>query len=240
MRKIQYTLLTISAILLTLSASAQLVVIKEKNSYYHGKRSSINFNFGLQPTISPKKKDTPSGGFLGLGIYSNSKPELTYKFALNNRAAVFAKGSLIQSSRDILYGTVGNTRETKRPEMKGNTIGFGMSWYHNNKAAMAPMGRNFSAGIMRHKYNVSYTLSNNNPLTSELKYYSLELSYCNNQPITKYLYYQLGFSTSFNTLIVDRLTGDNDGLANALKFQDVEGLAYRDIAVIRVGLGYVL
>jgi hypothetical protein len=256
------------ALLAPLGSVAQMVTVKEKPSFYLGKRSAVSLNLGLQPTLSPSKPiesdpNNPTEDKL-IPIYANVKSELTYSLALNNRVAFFVKGGLNKTSRNPETGLYfrdqnGNSynylREIGAPIMKGNSIGAGFSFFRKRRAALAPMGSHFSMGVIRHKYNVSYEgmslVGDDNfggPVsfdlsdrTASFRYYALEMSFATNKPITKELYYQLGFSSSFQTRLISQLLEENKGddLEQQLLQNDIAALAFRDIVVLKLGLGYV-
>jgi hypothetical protein len=264
MRKILlFTTLSI-LIFCTLPSDAQMVTVKEKPSFYLGKRSIVTLNLGLQPTISPMNPGTKRDKTIP--IYPNLKSELTYTIALNNKVAFFAKLATNKSSRqeadDIRYigGNVSSyiyLKEEGMPVMKGTTLGAGFSFFKRRKAAIAPIGSHFSLGLLSHKYNVTYSgmslvsyddyygpvdldISDRK---SSFRYISLEMAFCTNQLITKNLYYHLGFSTSFHSRLATKLLGDKnsaDSIDNQLFSANLDGLAFRDIAVLKIGLGYVL
>jgi hypothetical protein len=263
MRNVTFLLLLLAA-LAPIVSSAQMITVKERPSFYLGKRSIVTLNLGLQPTISPMNPGTKSDK--NIPIYPNLKSELTYTIALNNKVAFFAKIGTNKSSRqeadDISYigGNVSSyidLKEEGMPIMKGNTIGAGFSFFKRRKAAIAPIGSHFSLGLLSHKYNVTYNgmslVSDDDyygPVSldisdrkSSFRYISLEMAFCTNKLITKNLYYHLGFSTSFHSRLATKLLGDKnsaDSIDNQLFSANLEGLAFRDIAVLKIGLGYVL
>ncbi|MFT5348627.1 MAG: hypothetical protein ACI9M3_001668 [Bacteroidia bacterium] len=270
MRKILlFTTLAIF-IFCTLPSDAQMVTVKEKPSFYLGKRSTLHLVIGIQPTISPMKpeKDVNTDPYKDkiLPVFANIKPEITYTFALNNKLSFFAKAALIQTSRtsglEIDYTTESGEyyylREEGMPLMKGTSFGGGLSFSKNTKGALAPIGAHFSLGLISHKYKVTYenmyltNRSSSTPFiedlqdhTTDLNYYSLEISFGTNQPITRNLYYHLGFSSSINSLLLKKSQFTNDSYSeneidSGLLSNNIDGLMFRDIAVLKLGLGFML
>jgi hypothetical protein len=247
------------------SANAQMVTVKEKPSFYLGKRSNITLSLAFQPVLSPTKPKVTN-----LSIHPYLRAEITYNFALNNKVAIYLRGALNKSSREessretySIYDDFGSREfyitEEGMPVMKGQTIGVGLSFYRRKKAALAPMGSHFSIGLSHHKYNVSYedmfiTLEeiyngqgpqriNINNYTNSFKFLSIDFAFTNNQPVTRNLYIHYGFSSSFSTRILTQALGRNrlkDPINRHLFKNDLDGLALRDIAVVKLGLGYVL
>jgi hypothetical protein len=204
-----------------------------------------------------------------INIFVHVKPELTYTYALSNKVALFARAAKFNTSRlvsDYESFTIQEDngydysfyKETVAPKMRGSSVGLGLSFFKTRKAALAPIGKHFSVCFMRHNYNMSYednsflVSEDYNSVTKKLdisdressfNYYSLEVGFGTNQLISNNLYYHLGFSTIFTTRYVTRALGDKnakDDIDRNLFANNIASLSYRDIAVFRLGLGYVL
>ena len=234
-------LLVLTLFLVPKESSAQMVTVKEKPSFYLGKRSTVALNAGLQPTLAPmnpaKDQSTTRESILPFPIYANIKPELTYTFALNNKVAIYVRGGLNKSSRTsdqydyITYYLEDSDyyvdlKEQGSPIMKGKSLGAGFTFFKRRKAAIAPIGNHFSLGFSMNDFNVTregvYLQYNTDfgttervdlsSYTSKIKYYGLEMNFATNQPITRELFYQLGISTTFTTRLLSRFALDDSSL----------------------------
>jgi hypothetical protein len=251
-------------------AQAQMVTVKEKPSFYLGKRANLTFALGLQPTLFPSKPVTnnPDGpNNTNRLIYGNVKSEFTFNIALNNKVAVYLKGATLRTSRttnfisyyDQVNSNYYTLREETTPAIRGRTVGAGFSFYRKSRAAIAPMGSHFSIGLSKHTLNISYEDSkliergsnfSSKPFeldisdrTSSFHYFSLEMAFTNNQPITQNLYYHYGFSTSINSVRLNALLEDSsakDDIDEQLFDSNLSALSFRDFAVLKIGLGYML
>ena len=253
-------------LLISLFAEAQMVTVAEKPSFYLGMRSNITLSLAVQPVHSPTKPNNRNPDERSPLAYPYARPELTYTIALRNKVSFYVRGVLNKSSRVSknlgIYDTLNDLniplKEVGMPSMKGNAIGAGFSFYRRKKAAIAPMGSHFSIGLSRHKYDVRYTgmylketrydrqdkepidISN---LSNTFRYLTLDIAFTNNQPITKKLYYHYGFSSSLNSRFVTIAIGNNNP-QNTIPYEllenDLNSFLLRDIAMLKLGLGYML
>ena len=154
-------------------AMCQLVHVKEKSSFYMGKRGTLDINLLVQPSLQPgsapdhdifeeDKYDRKNAEFLP--IYTLVSPEMKYTFAISNKFSAYVNGNLY--SRSKLDAEVGFYLEERfdyeyieeygYAKLKGRSYGLGFQWFQTKKAALAPMGFYIGVGAAKHDYTVTH------------------------------------------------------------------------------------
>jgi len=174
----------------SLSSIAQVVKVKEKSSFFLGKRGTIDINLMVQPSLQPSRmpdKDIYEEDKYNrriarlIPIYTHVSPELKYTFAINNRLSVYGKYNLYSRSKLDAETSIEVERngvsdyfeEYGYAQLKGRSYGLGLQWFQRSRAAIAPIGFYYGVGVAKHDYNVTHegmtlaTRDPGGPFTSE-------------------------------------------------------------------------
>ncbi|NNJ55814.1 MAG: hypothetical protein HKP14_06765 [Bacteroidia bacterium] len=266
-------LATLIITILALSSFAQLVTVKEKPSFYLGQRGTIDVNILTQIGFTPmlasdlnyaEYEEVTSEQINLPHILIN--PQAEYTFALNNILAVYLRGALAVTSRDPVYMGSDNSSssslyESGTPKIRRRTFGFGFNVFLNNKAAIAPVGTNFSIGFSTHSVVADHsgmtlgTFSYNPYEFVELRdvdneivefdYKSIDWGFQWKDLIGPKLYIQYGVAGSFNLGVKTGLIeGDYSYSEKTFKDRQLEAAResymLRDLVMFKLGVGYVL
>lgn len=258
-------LLTIGAIYM---AQSQMVTVKEKPSFYLGKRATFDLNLAVQPAFVPQKaaaeidpnldRNNTSGG-----IFIHFNPQANFTYALSNKVAVYLKGAANTRSRETEYYNLtedqGNryyvgVYEYGQPTMKDKAWGIGLAFFKTKQGFLAPIGTNWKIGVSKHHIKVNHDntyyayksqngvpIEKYNNLEYNIKNFSLDLEFAIQDLISENLYYSFGLSSSLNIGLRYGFNDDESGdVVSQLSRINKESLLYKDIAVLKLGLGYVI
>lgn len=169
-------LLTLCAIGIFSLSQAQMITVKERPSFYLGKRATLDVNLLVQPSLEPRKKPEEDiysmrkyerASQKTIGIYTQISPEIKYTYALSNKFGLYAKANTfsrykLDSENSFNVSTGENSWDNEYYEeygyakLNGFSYGAGVKWFRNGKAAIGPIGSYFGIGLTRHNYNVTH------------------------------------------------------------------------------------
>jgi hypothetical protein len=237
-------------ILCIITADAQMVDIKERNSFFIGKRNSVDISLNLLPSLEPQRPVTTENiGFNISGIYTHINPEISYTFAVSNKFALYAMASQYTRSRlpqefasrdnwDYTY-----FQDVKTPKLIDRGVGFGLAFFQTQKGSYAPIGGYFKIGAKWHNVSAQYSPFSNPELTIPsytMKLVSGHVEFGLKKPISDALYYDigLGFARVLPLPKVDYIYLDSELLDQA-KYWDQKSLSYSELVKVKFGLGAV-
>jgi hypothetical protein len=229
-------------------AQAQMVTVKEKPSFYLGKRFTADLSLKYQLTNAPQKPfEKYEDRDRLVDLYFHIDPEVKFNYALSNKVALYAKLGTTRTSHLPEYYGINSDFQT---DLSGNSLGLGFSFFKKKKGAIAPVGRYFSFGLSRHSYTLtpgviirsqSKTVEESpESFSIPLRNYSFDLEFGTKHLITSKVYYNFSF----------QLTG-NFGTSQVVRTIEDEGYEYlgsiigdririKDLALFKIGLGYVV
>lgn len=262
----------LTLVLVTICSYAQMVTIKEKPSFYLGQRGTLDISLLFQPSVAPMfAKDLNAREFRDkedekiLPIYLLVNPQLEYTYAFNNNLAAYVRGGYAISSRAPSYEDYDDKlreylSESGMSKITRNTIGFGLAVYFSGRAAIAPIGTNFSLGLSKHtvratyegltagkiNYNTNkfepYRDLNNNE--SMFEYSTLDWGFQAKELITSKVYLNYGISGSFKLNLqsgIGATNYDNDETYEMQQLNNTRAsFAFRDLLILRIGAGMVI
>ena len=228
--------------------NAQMVTVKEKSSFYQGKRFTADLNLKYQLTNAPQKpfKEYPQRDRF-LNLHFHIDPEVKINYALSNKVALYAKLGPSRTSHLPTREQFGSSFQT---DLSGNSMGLGFSIFKKNKGAIAPIGRYFNIGLSRHSYKLTPGVTVNRQTKTiqastesfsiPLRNYSFDLEFGTKKLITTMLYYNFSFQLTgnFGTSQIARAIEDEgyDNLGSVIATR----IRIKDLALFKLGLGYVL
>jgi hypothetical protein len=228
-------------------AQAQMVTVKEKPSFYLGKRFTADLSLKYQLTNAPQKPfEKYEDRDRLVNLYFHIDPEVKFNYALSNKVALYAKMGLTRTSHLPEYD--GNSYF--QTALSGNSLGLGFSFFKKKKGAIAPVGRYFSFGLSRHSYTLtpgvimrsqSKTVEESpESFSIPLRNYSFDLEFGTKNLITSKVYYNFSFQLTgnFGTSQVVR-TIEDEGYED-LGFVIGNRIRIKDLALFKIGLGYVV
>lgn len=245
------------------SASAQLVYVKEKPSFYLGQRLALDINLGVQlaaqPQRGPREIDLEPkryGGNLA-GIFVHANPEVTANFALWNAFGIYGKVGYSKRSRVASSSSFNGLYEYGATQISGTSLGAGLAFFFREYGSIAPLGSQLKVGMSLYYYKVkhqgmfyassgSYDNLPENPdldLTPhevEIRHGSVDVEYSFREAISDKLYYNIGVSTSLNFNSREDKVKNTDELLFRLEKSARESFILKDLLVFKVGLGVFL
>ncbi|MFT4826997.1 MAG: hypothetical protein ACI9GO_000382 [Bacteroidia bacterium] len=229
-------------------ANAQMVTVKEKPSFYLGKRFTADLSLKYQLTNAPQKPfEKYEERDRLVNLYFHINPEVKFNYALSNKVALYAKLGATRTSHQPEYDGFNSYLQT---DLSGNSLGLGFSFFKKKKGAIAPVGRYFSFGLSRHSYTLtpgviirsqSKTVEESSESFSiPLRNYSFDLEFGTKNLITSKVYYNFSFQLTgnFGTSQVVR-TIEDEGYED-LGFVIGNRIRIKDLALFKIGLGYVV
>jgi hypothetical protein len=246
MRNVTFLLLLLAA-LAPIVSSAQMITVKEKPSFYLGKRFTADLSLKYQLTNAPQKPfEKYEDRDRLVNLYFHIDPEVKFNYALSNKVALYAKLGLTRTSHLPEY----NGNSYFQTDLSGNSLGLGFSFFKKKKGAIAPVGRYFSFGLSRHSYTLtpgviirsqSKTVEESpESFSIPLRNYSFDLEFGTKNLITSKVYYSFSFQLTgnFGTSQVVR-TIEDEGYED-LGFVIGNRIRIKDLALFKIGLGYVV
>jgi hypothetical protein len=245
------------------SASAQLVYVKEKPSFYLGQRLALDINLGVQlaaqPQRGPREIDLEPkryGGNLA-GIFVHANPEVTANFALRNAFGIYGKVGYSKRSRVASSSSFNGLYEYGATQISGTSLGAGLAFFFREYGSISPLGSQLKVGMSLYNYKVkhqgmfyassgSYDNLPENPdldLTPhevEIRHGSVDVEYSFREAISDKLYYNIGVSTSLNFNSREDKVKNTDELLFRLEKSARESFILKDLLVFKVGLGVFL
>jgi hypothetical protein len=248
---------------------AQLVHVKEKNSFYLGQRGCLGISLVNQPSVHPMFSSTEIKDFT---IAWNINPRIDYTFALSNNQSIQIHGSVginsRQSNNYISFHDQGTyyNGEIGTPHYKEKMVGLQYNWFFKGKGSIAPLGHYFGLGISRRFVNATHknmylrgeydwqsqTYYDNYSLADfEFNYVAnrINMQYGIREMITNQLYYDLVFDggLSYGIKPVDESTlghtnpnPDVENLYDDLYDNTRSRYFLKDLLTLNVGLGWVI
>jgi hypothetical protein len=234
--------------LVPLTSLGQMVTVKEKPSFYQGKRFTADLSLKYQLTNAPQKPFKEYAEIeRSANLYFHIDPEVKFNYALSNKVALYAKLGATRTSHQPEYDGSNSYLQT---DLSGNSLGLGFSFFKKKKGAIAPVGRYFSFGLSRHSYKLtpgviiksqSKTVEKSpESFSIPLRNYSFDLELGTKNLITSKVYYNFSFQLTgnFGTSQVAR-TIDDQGYEE-LGLIIGNRIRIKDLALFKVGLGYVV
>lgn len=172
-KKITFSILFVLG---SLQSFSQMIFVKERPSFYLGKRATLDINIvyqpGLEPGIKPKhdiltmdKQDRNNSKIFPL--YTHVNQEVAYSLGLTNSLGAYAKFGYYSRSKNDSYYSVSSSSSSLLPhlsgfsefgyaQLRGLSYGLGVKWFQNSKAALGPIGSYLSFGSTKHNYSVTH------------------------------------------------------------------------------------
>lgn len=211
--------------------NAQMVSVKEKNSFYVGKRSAVSAGINLQGTLHATIASEESKyNLIGMVI----SPKVEYTYGLTNGLSIQVLGEIHKTTRNTrtdnyyrFFEVPDNIpfsnnyfeydKEFGMPQYFGTSLGLKLNWHLKNRAALAPIGPHIGLGLKHGTIRANYDFlrytgfhSYGNPKspdlslvgeTSKHKMINLNFDYVGREMVAENMFIDFGVSFALPPLI---------------------------------------